>query len=127
MQRARALKNLSLAFEARRSFHSRRNHLPDSPSPTDPLTAVRTFAQRVADEIDSGTLLYSRRLRLLNEAHRKGIRRFDANLIIAAVQDRAPASTRPHLPRGSSLAARVAIALFTQTILLLGAWYIVYI
>jgi hypothetical protein len=46
------------------------------------------FAASVAAALESGTLRYSRRLRLLREAARLGIERFEANLIIAMVEHR---------------------------------------
>jgi hypothetical protein len=68
-----------------------------------PLPAVKAegpatgFAQRVAQELDGPVLRYSKRQMLLREADRRGIGRFEANLIIAAVQhqsDRPVASSQ---------------------------------
>lgn len=44
------------------------------------------FAQLVSQELDGPVLRYSKRQQLLREADRRGIGRFEANLIIAAVQ-----------------------------------------
>jgi hypothetical protein len=44
------------------------------------------FAQLVAQELEGPVLRYSKRQELLREAERRGIGRFEANLIIAAVQ-----------------------------------------
>jgi hypothetical protein len=48
--------------------------------------SARRFAGQVALALEGGILRYSRRLALLKEAGRRGIGRFEANLIIAAVQ-----------------------------------------
>lgn len=49
----------------------------------------RRFAEQIVRRLDgSGVLRYSERLRLLKAASRLGIGRFDANLMIAAVQAR---------------------------------------
>ncbi len=52
------------------------------------LTTHDRFAQSVVTAIQGRTLRYSRRLRLLAEADKLGIERFEANLIIAMVQHR---------------------------------------
>src|SRR5688572_25146010 len=54
-----------------------------------PARGAAAFAQLVADHLEGPALRYSRRIRLLREAQRRGIGRFEANLIIAAVQHRA--------------------------------------
>ena len=92
-----------------------------------PGHGVRSFAERVADQIarDSSTLRYSTRLALLADARRQGIRRFDANLIIAAVQERT--GGRPTLPkapaarRGGAFVATAATFLLVQAAIVLGA------
>jgi hypothetical protein len=56
------------------------------------------FAELVAHSLEGPILRYSNRQALLAEAERRGISRFEANLIIAAVQhqsDRAPRPSRP--------------------------------
>jgi hypothetical protein len=73
---ARSLRDLSLAYDARVS------EAPDAAHP------AAQFAQRVVSELEGNTLRYSSRVRLLHEAQQRGIRRFDANLIIASVQER---------------------------------------
>ncbi len=57
------------------------------------------FAESVVRAIEGGTLRYSRRQKLLREANRLGIERFEANLIIAVVQ---------HKLRGNAAAAEAA-------------------
>src|ERR1700677_1308181 len=55
----------------------------------DPTPAER-FATRVIHELEGGLLRYSARLNLLKQAAQMGMGRFEANLIIAAVQHRQP-------------------------------------
>ena len=88
------------------------------------ICAVRGFAQQVAGELDGSTLLYSRRLALLNAARRHGIRRFDANLIIAAVQDRAPARRSRPRDRSSprSILTNICYAILIQSAIALMGW-----
>jgi hypothetical protein len=111
-ERARRLALLARATDAHRDAGS------------DAIRAVRGFAQQVAGELDGSTLLYSRRLALLNAARRHGIRRFDANLIIAAVQDRAPAGHRRPPGRSSfpSILAYLICAVLIQSTIVLIAW-----
>ena len=57
--------------------------------PTLPAPSAATFAQLVRDRIDGSILRYSHRAQLIGEAEQRGIGRFEANLIIAAVQHEA--------------------------------------
>jgi hypothetical protein len=52
------------------------------------LPSFTAFAQDVEDAMIGDELNYSDRLKLLKRANHFGIRRFDANLIIAMVQNR---------------------------------------
>jgi hypothetical protein len=57
----------------------------------DPLpdpTPARIFSESVAAAMEGPVLRYSARQRLLKQARRMGIERFEANLLIAAVQHR---------------------------------------
>ena len=56
------------------------------PNPTGP---AGRFAALVADSMDGNVIRYSQRLELLRKAWGMDIPRFEANLIIAAVQHRA--------------------------------------
>ena len=74
--RVRALRELARRHDARpqRPIH------PIRPSP------AASFADVVRGRMDGPVLRYSHRTRLLHHAERCGIGRFEANLIIAAVQ-----------------------------------------
>ncbi len=116
---ARSLRELSAAYDgvwrARPSVSVQRVAL-------DP---ARRFTQLVEKVLDGPTLLYSERLKLLRAARRLGVRRFDANLIIAAVQER-----RPHAParidqrRRSRWTAAVGLFVLIQSLILAGAGYV---
>ena len=71
------------------------------------------FAQIVSHQLDGPILRYSKRQSLLREAERRGIGRFEANLIIAAVQhqsDRPVASSGPDSCASNWRAALAACA-----------------
>src|SRR4051794_38981135 len=58
----------------------------ETASPVDP---AGEFADWVRDQLDGPLLRYSARLVLLKEAQRRGLGRFEANLVIASVLHRA--------------------------------------
>jgi hypothetical protein len=88
--RQRALRNLSRGYDAQWTRADDRStpSLRSGAASDNPIRRVQVFASRVAGELEGPVLLYSRRMALLREARHHGIRRFDANLIIAAVQER---------------------------------------
>jgi hypothetical protein len=73
----------------------------------------RRFAQIVAGELEQGVLRFSARQRLLSAAERNGMGRFQANLVIAAVQHQHGAT--PSQPQRWNL--RWASALLTILLL----------
>ena len=114
----RSLRELALAYDACRS-----------PAPlTEPrlIDHVRAFAQQVCDELDGRTLRYSARVKLLRHARRRGIRRFDANLIIASVQERVQGAGPTVQIRASRNTWRTcaALAIVVQGLILAGATYV---
>ncbi|HEY8665855.1 MAG TPA: hypothetical protein VIL86_04275 [Tepidisphaeraceae bacterium] len=60
---------------------------PTEASPTP--SASKSFADDIAAALEGNILRHSQRVRLLKQAGRYGIDRFEANLLIAAVQHRA--------------------------------------
>ena len=83
------------------------------------------FAQLAADQISGQILSYSKRLGLLRAARRMGIGRFEANLIIAAVQHRtAGSSVRCQTVRRWSprRAAPLLTFVLLQSLILLSLW-----
>ena len=89
-------------------------------------TRVARFAQHVANELDGPTLRYSSRVKLLHEATRHGIRRFDANLIIASVQERVQGSgfKVQEKKQPSRWKACAAAFVVVQGLILAGATYV---
>lgn len=88
-------------------------------------TGRAQFTEMVAGAIEGGILRYSRRQKLLRQAARLGVGRFEANLIIAMVQHRYP-SGAPEVPRrrrGSGVA--MALVVLVQAAILVGAWLLV--
>src|SRR4051794_28413515 len=73
------LHNRTSAEVEMRSAATATTHQPD---------AFRSFAREVAHATTGPVLRYSHRLQLLELAKRGGIDRFDANLIIAAIEHR---------------------------------------
>ena len=85
---------------------------------------AQRFADRVRDSIDGPILRYSIRRKLLREADARGIGRFEANLIIAAVQhqvDCTPVTALSRLPKTKHVAA-CAFAIVLQAAIVLLAW-----
>lgn len=85
------------------------------------------FAQLVMQQIEGPVLRYSKRQALLHEAERRGIGRFEANLIIAAVQHKSdalplaryPASARSPYWHAAAAACAVQGLIFLAMYLLL--------
>jgi hypothetical protein len=119
-----ALRTLAGAHD-RQTFarHARVVIRPIQPESRD---SVREFADRVTCELTgNGILRYSRRLALLNRAQRLGIDRFDANLMIAAVQNRLPDEWAPQhvFPRRRcSFLASLGLFAFVQSLIVASAW-----
>jgi hypothetical protein len=82
------------------------------------------FAAMAGDSLEGGLLRYSARLRLIAAAARMGIERFEANLIIAAVQNRARPrpSIRASRPAWRSAHWAAALVAVEAVVLLAGAW-----
>jgi hypothetical protein len=86
------------------------------------------FADAVAAALEGGVLRYSARAELLRLAGRMRIERFEANLIIAAVQHRlrgnrlAGAHARPRTRWGVGMAYFAAIVV-VQAVIVAGAWW----
>src|SRR5690348_14197435 len=88
---------------------------------------VSAFGQIAADHIKNGVLSYSRRLQLLTTAQQLGIGRFEANLIIAAVQHRTAGMQGSDATSATlRLPVRKALPLLTflliQSVILAGLW-----
>jgi hypothetical protein len=93
--------------------------------PARPLDAATDFAQWVQLQLDGPVLRYSARLLLLQEAQRRNLGRFEANLIIAGVLHRAGMAQEYEMrPRRSEWLAPLLTFVILQSTLLLGAWWV---
>ena len=97
---------------------------------TAPLAArpCEAFAAEVADRMDGPILRHAQRRALFAIAGKSGIGRFEANLIIAAVQhERAavmPVAKPPHTAPPSWRCGPVVVAAVLQTLIAWGAWIV---
>lgn len=91
---------------------------------------VRGFARAVADALDAGPLTLAARDRLIGRAERLGIRRFEANLIVAAVEQQARSRRRMRLvvdapePKHAGWYVPASAALVVQTLIAAAAWWL---
>jgi hypothetical protein len=101
---------------------------PEDPLPDDQGYATssdRTFAAMVTRTLKAqhnSLLRYSQRLILLQEAGRRGIGRFEANLIIASVQHRLSAVMPIPTPRRPVRLQGVLAFILVQGMILWGFW-----
>jgi hypothetical protein len=97
--------------------------------PSTPPSRAQAFAHEVAARLDGPVLRQSQRRSLLAGARKLGIGRFEANLLIAAVQhEKAPEACRvkaePAAARSAWRFAPVAVALTVQGLIAWGAWHV---
>jgi hypothetical protein len=87
--------------------------------------AARIFAAHVVASMDDGLLRYSQRRALLHKAVKMNIGRFEANLIIAAVQHQQRADVDEEFPPDSGRIQGILIALAIEVafLLLVAVWY----
>jgi len=103
----------------------RNSEIPREPEPasSDDFSAAG-FAAHVVEQLPGSILPYSQRLILLGEAARRGIDRFEANLIIAAVQHRTHVSAySAGAPARRLTLMTVAAVLLLQSAILAGCWW----
>jgi hypothetical protein len=94
------------------------------------IRAARTFAGMVTERMTGPILPYSQRENLLRAAARMGIGRFEANLIIAAMQHRVRCNeTQDETPIVSTRVSPRALFLtgaFVQTMIIVGVRWIAF-
>ncbi|QOV87877.1 hypothetical protein [Humisphaera borealis] len=87
-----------------------------------PVGLVEEFSERVRSQLGEGVLRYDQRKALYREAARLGIDRFEASLIIAAIEHRhglpAPSMPRNRSRRRSSVLSIVSGVLLLEALLL---------
>lgn len=90
------------------------------------IPTFTAFAQEVAESMEYGQLRHEQRERLLRRAGELGVRRFDANLIMAMVQNRAGISTRAlyDSPKTPSRWPVLATFLIVQTLIIAAGWWL---
>lgn len=102
---------------------------------------VRGYAAAIDDTVATRTLTLADRDRLIQRGQRLGLRRFDANLVLAAVEQRhrGPRRMNARLPgqlpasaAGSPITSRrrfvwptAAVAIGVQMAIVFGAWWLV--
>jgi hypothetical protein len=93
-----------------------------------PIGAQEQFLQLVFDHLDGSLLRYSVRTRLIRQAERMGIGRFDANLLIATAQHRRRkmVPTAEATDAGPRRWAVVASAVAVQGAILVSAWWLIW-
>lgn len=95
------------------------------PSVTRPLSPGERFEAIVAEALQGQPVLtYSTRLALLASAHRLGVGRFDANLIIASVQNRLGVRAETAVGRSSRWWIATATFVAVQSAILGGYWWL---
>lgn len=93
----------------------------DHPLRIEPIVAA-TFTDEVIRSLDGPVLRYSQRLALLRRAAELGISRFEANLLIAAVQHRHVGTCSPAAPRRSNLPMLMTFAAGVQALIVFLIW-----
>jgi len=95
------------------------------PAAPQPMGGAMGFAAHVADNLTGSILTHSDRQSLLEEAGRRGIARFEANLIIAAVQHRKAADPTFHLAPTHRFAwAPALLFIALQLAIFAGLWWV---
>jgi len=83
------------------------------------------FADQVFESLEDGILPFSRRLALLGAAEEFGIGRFQANLIIAAVQHQHGAADGDEPRQRQLCLLPILVFLLVQSLILAGIWAVV--
>jgi hypothetical protein len=89
-------------------------------------TTIRDFANAVVKCMDGPILRYSQRLELMRRAKRIGLRTFDANLIIAAVQNRVKETIAPEPLKPMSWRFAILIGAMLQLGMIVSAWWLLH-
>jgi hypothetical protein len=89
-----------------------------------PVSPTSEFASEVREFLRGGMLTYSERQNLLKSAEMRDIPRFEANLIIAAMQYRVPKGREEKVTRPSSRLPLILGFIASQIALLAAAWMI---
>ena len=124
--RMRALSEL-----AREQDRVRREAPPAGPVTTLPEGRAGRFAELVRERMDGPVLRYSHRAVMIRDAARHGVGRFEANLIIAAVQHQSrttrsmSATPRDAGAAGAAWTPAIAAVATTQSLIAAAVWWVV--
>jgi hypothetical protein len=111
-----------------RDLAARHDSAPQSPPAQAPVRPARSeaFAAEVVRRLEGSVLRHAQRRALFGIARRLGIGRFEANLIIAAVQHErkatGAASPAPEARPSGLHVSPVALVLALETLIVWGAW-----
>lgn len=112
---------------------TRSTHLPATPGYVidQTSTTIRDFANSVVKQMNGPILRYSERVELMHHAKRIGLRTFDANLIIAAVQNRVKETLSPDFEKSEpeksiSWGWIITISATLQLLILSTAWWLLH-
>lgn len=95
------------------------------PPPRRPADPSADFADYVRNRLDAPILPYSNRLALLKEAQRRGVGRFEANLVIAQQMHRQGMTYQYNIkPKSTRLSLLLTVALL-QTAIAVGFWWLI--
>ncbi|MGE5609353.1 MAG: hypothetical protein ACM359_08870 [Bacillota bacterium] len=113
----------SLSEQATTSDNSVRAvpQLSEHPLRINPALAA-TFTADIIRSLDGPVLRYSQRLALLRRAADLGISRFEANLLIAAVQHRCVTTSAPTTPNRANRLLLMAFAAGVQSLIAFLIW-----
>jgi hypothetical protein len=92
------------------------------------MSPAALFASRVENELEGergGLLRYSARLQLLQQAMDMGIERFEANLIIASVQNRQRAAIVDKDPLPWSVPMALMVSIAVEVVGIFAVWHFV--
>lgn len=84
----------------------------------------RQFAKMVAAKVERGVLRFSARQRLLSIAEQMGIHRFEANLVIAAVQHQLGTTASAHQPPQERWASRLLAFVLLQGLIVTSIYLV---
>jgi hypothetical protein len=106
----------------------REDYLQDAAGLWADIPSFTAFSQEVHDALLADELLFDERQKLIRRAEQLGIRPFDANLIIAMVQNRMQAGVSNSSRSQRTLSPIVLIITFCamQSLILLGAWWVLH-
>ena len=109
-------------YRSLRELSDRHDQIRNLSAASEPSTPTSEFAAEVREFLQRGMITYSTRQDLLKSAEMHGIARFEANLIIAAMQHRMPIVSSEITPPTVSRLSIVLGFVMSQLALLVTLW-----